>query len=278
MHFKTTTRRLLTILIIAAAMTGCAASKAHELSEAPKLFVVNVNMIEFMGMEPEGLLFDVPLELHNLSKGEAMMKEVSLEMALNERTIAATKRKGQLHILPESKTLVHMPVHVDPIELITGAFRKTHTLVFRGETVTDIGILGLHRSKFRSKHVLFTHWLGELSLESISMRKSKISELCLTIELTQPRAAEDPLKWSALTGTIFLNGMRVAEIGRETIVYREGSIRIEVRIPTLTSAVAIAQIVRTRKFDIRIDALYRAETATLKYRVPWTFEKKGISF
>lgn len=257
---------------------GCAALRARQVAKGEKTLVIKVDQIEYHGLGPRGLVFDVPLEMHNHSKGQARLTAISLEVLLNGRRVASSVRKVDLLIEPLSKHAFHMPVYVDPVTLLAGALSKTHKLVFHGEVTTDLGVLGPHRSSFRSEKVLLSHKHARPSLQGVSMRKSRLAELCLTIDLKQPKVAEDPLKSSSLTGKVFLNDVPVAQVDSKNTVLEDGLIRIEVRIPTLRSAMIVARIIKARRFSIRIEGLYTARTETLKYRIPCTFERKDISF
>lgn len=257
---------------------GCAWLDARRLAKGQLVISVKGDAIECRGVGAKGLEFDVPLEIRNDSKGRAKLTEIKLAAELNDRRIASASRDEALHIQPQAKQVVHVPVHVAPGQLVAGALSRTHKLVFRGEATVDLGVLGEREVTFESDRALFSGEHGKLSLKRVSMRRSRFTELCLTLDLEEPKVADDPTRQSSLSAEIFLNDVRVATIKQVRAVDAKGVIRVEVRIPTLTSAAVIARIIKTRSFDLRIKGLYSAETESLKYRIPVTFERKGISF
>jgi len=257
---------------------GCAAWRARQLARGRPAVSIKIDAIEYRGVGLMGLEFDVPLEIHNETTGRATLTAVNLAAELNGRRIASAVRDEALHIQPQDKQVVHVPVHIAPAQLVAGALKKTHKLVFRGQATVDLGVLGDHEIEFTSGRVLFSGEHGKLSLKRVSMRTSRFTELRLTLDLEEPKVADDPIKHSSLEAEIFLNDVRVATIKQVRAVDAKGLIKVEVRIPTLTSAAVVARIIRTRSFDLRIKGLYSAETQSLKYRIPVTFERTGISF
>ena len=257
---------------------GCAALRARQLARGRPVISIKIDMIEYRGLGPQGLEFDVPLEIHNKTKGQAKLTEINLAAELNGRRIASANRHEALHIQPLAKQVVHVPVHIAPAQLVVGALRTTHKLVFFGQVTVDLGVLGDREITFNSGPILYSGQHGKLSLKRVSMRRSRLTELRLTLDLEEPKIAADPIRQSSLAAEIFLNNVRVATINQVRAVEAKGLIRVEVRIPTLTSAAVIARVIKTRTFDLRIKGLYRAETQSLKYRIPVTFDRKGISF
>ncbi len=53
---------------------------------------------------------------------------------------------------------------------------------------------------------------------------------------------------------------------------------MDVIVPTLAAAWTVGALVRGEPVDIRVDLLFEAETRTLKYRIPYSFERKQVSF
>lgn len=274
-------RRVVLVLLAWAAVVnvgGCSAFRAWQLGRGRPTVSVTFDAIEYRGVGPMGLEFNVPLEIHNETKGRATLTDVSLVAELNDRQIASANPWKALHIQPLARQVVGVPVYISPAQLVAGAWKSTHKLVFRGQGTVDLGVLGHRKITFNSGRILFSGEHGKLSLKRISMRKSRLTALCLTLDLEEPKVPDDPIRQSSLSAEIFLNDVRVAKIDQVRTVDAKGLIRVEVRIPTLSSAVVIGRIIKARKFDLRIEGLYSAETQSLKYRIPVTFARKGISF
>ncbi|GAG26917.1 unnamed protein product, partial [marine sediment metagenome] len=109
------------------------------------------------------------------------------------------------------------------------------------------------------------------------MEKSSLFGLHLTIRFKQEHHPDDEILSSSLSGSVFVNGISVANIDHKSTKESRDYIDIDITIPTVAALLVTRQIVKTKQCSVKLAVTYEAETKTMKYRIPYVFEKTNIS-
>ena len=107
--------------------------------------------------------------------------------------------------------------------------------------------------------------------------ESSLWAVRLTLRMRREDDGDDPYRSVGMVGTVLVNGVKVGVVDFEQTGDLSKVFEIDVAIPTITAAWMTAQVARAKRLDLKVDVLFEARTDTLKFRVPYVFEKKNIA-
>lgn len=272
-------KRLLPAALLAALALpagGCRLWDLLRLGAGPKTLSVELDKVAFRGLEGRSLRFEVPLRLRNQSRGQAQLRELRLEARLNGRPVLSFSRPEPLCIAPEAEQVVVVPAYVDAVGAAEAAAAGEGTLSFSGSVVADLGVLGERTVAFRSEPLRFSRDYPRLVLESVSLAKSRPSELRLTAAFRRAARAGDELPGACISGEAFVNGIRVAALDRCAAGESGDRVEVELAVPTGAALRAAASLLGARSCRVRLAVVFEAETGTMRYRVPYVFEREDV--
>ncbi len=265
------------VCVVVLGAQGCTLVRLVRFGRGEKELTIDANDIVFCGTKDGMLLFEAGLRFRNRSGGEARLRAVRVEARIDDRYVFHATSEQSVLIEPRQEVLVRVPVTVDLLSA-AGALGGTRMLVLSGEAIADLGMFGEKRFSFRSENKLFSPDDPKLTFVGLSLRKSNLLELRLTLTLRRESSGERTLKSLRLSGSLYVNGLRAAAIHHEQTTQAAELLEVDVIVPTLAAVQTVAALVRGEPVDLRVDLLLEAETRALKYRIPYTFERKQVSF
>lgn len=265
------------VCVVLLGAQGCTLVRLARFALGEKELTIDANEITFCGTKGGLLLFEAGIRFCNHGGGEARLRAVRVEAKIDDRYVFHATNDKPVLIEPRQEVLVRVPVTMDLLSA-AGALGGTRMLVLSGEATADLGIFGEKRFSFRSENKLFSLDGPKLSFVDFSLAKSNLLELRLRVTLRRETGGEQVLKSLRLSGSLHVNGIRTASIQHTQPDPAAEQLNVDVIVPTLSAAWAAGAVLRGDPVDIRVDLLLEAETQHLKYRIPFTFEQKQVSF
>ena len=270
--------RMAVLGLLLLSMQGCAAVRLARLALGTKVVTVSPVEMTFCGLQADGVHLEVGLSVENLTSGEAVLQEVRMDVLLDDVPVVSAARQERLCIPPRGSVHVRVPVVLDPVKAFGEALAPDRTFAVAGTVTVDLGLLGARSFSFRSAPRKFPGGGPRLKLEGASLTTEGLgAELCLT--LTMRCEGLDPsVRSFSLHGQALVNGRRIAAVDQEHTGQPDESFEVRIVIPPAPAARVTAQAIRTRKLDLKVDVLFEAEAGAWKFRIPYVFDRKGVTF
>jgi len=263
------------ILVMALPLAGCALVRVVNLTLGEKTLTMEPNKIVFCGIQGDTLRFEIPLALHNHCKGQARVKQIQINASIADQHVFATSHNEELNIAPDAELLLSIPIEIKLANLAKGILAGSPVFGFNGKATVDFGILGKRVISFHVERSIFSPTKSRISLKSISLGKSDLAALRLTMVFDRTEDPDNKVTKSSLSGFALISGIHVGTLTQ----LREGAqIEAEVAIPVFSALGVTKQIAKTKTLSAKINVLYEADTNRIKYRIPYVFEIDGITF
>jgi hypothetical protein len=265
----------LLILVMALPLAGCALVRVVNLTLGAKTLTMEPNKIVFCGIQGDTLRFEIPLTLHNHCKGQARVKQIQINASIADHHVFATSHNEELNIEPDAELQLAIPIDIKLANIAKGILAGSPVFDFNGKATVDFGVLGKRVISFNVERRIFSPTKSRISLKNISLGKSDLAALRLTMVFDRTEDPDNKVIGSSLSGFALISGIHVGTLTQ----LREGAqIEAEVAIPVFSALGVTKQIAKTKTLSAKISVLYEADTNRIKYRIPYVFEIDGITF